>query len=407
MKHIERKHLSLYIGLLLNFMFFGVSLVVHGVTLPHILREFGWSYTVTGVIFSAGAGSYFISSFLCGFLAQRIHPRILIAAGTLISGIGLLFFGTSQAILFNILMNFIIGFGHGGIEIVVNLTIVRMEKDEGNYLMSFLHAAFSVGAVLGPLVGGVLVAGRYGWRSVYVFTFFVALALFLLIFFLPFKRIEYEKNQRKRNGKSVHRDNRLKQIFLHPMLLFSAITIFVYVGIEVGISNWIGEYFVTILGSSKELASFTVSLFWFGILAGRFGVPIIAKRILLTTQLIILTAVMTGAVFVTALFGSTWTSVASFVLAGIGCSLIYPLVMSLIGRFFPINQSIYIGAVSTAGGLGSFLFPMIMAAVSDFFGLRLGLVFFGLIGVVMLASAFGIRRQVELKKGGVTGPSAR
>ena len=54
----------LYFLLLAGFVLFGVIFTIAGAALPQIIRTFGWSYTVTGLVLAASSAGYFLSSFL-------------------------------------------------------------------------------------------------------------------------------------------------------------------------------------------------------------------------------------------------------------------------------------------------------------------------------------------------------
>lgn len=65
-----------------------------------------------------------------------------------------------------------------------------------------------------------------------------------------------------------------RDLFQQSIYWLGFFALFVYVGVELGISNWIAEYFVSVFKAPIR-APFMVSLFWAGLLMGRFGIPII------------------------------------------------------------------------------------------------------------------------------------
>jgi len=394
MKYIEKKYLGLYLGMMANFIFFGVTLAVPGMLLPGIIRDFGWSYTWAGVVLASGSVGYFFSTFLCGFLVHKFSARTVMCGGLIVQSFGLLLFGAWSPIFLNIIMNFLLGFGQGGTEVVTNYSVVRMEREKEHHLMGMVHAGFSVGAVMAPLIGGFFLSGGAHWRTIFIGAAVISFVLVLVTWFLPFRCIAEGETPIRREEISGGPQNRAESSIPRLMIVFSVVTILLYVGIEIGISNWISEYFVTILGSSKSSASFAVSLFWGGILAGRVLIPLLIRKPTLTAQLVGLTCILTLSILATVLFSNPIVLSASFLLAGIGCSSIYPLVMTLVGRHYRRKQSIYLGFVSTGGGIGAFIIPMIMAGLADVLGLRLGFAFFGGLGVVLVFFAIGIRRQV-------------
>jgi MFS family permease len=59
-------------------------------------------------------------------------------------------------------------------------------------------------------------------------------------------------------------------------------------------------------------------------------------------------------------------------LAGLGCSIYYPTVMTLVGECFPRAQSQAVGFAATGGGIGSFVFPFLMSSIAQNWGIRAG-----------------------------------
>ena len=72
-----------------------------GATIPKIVREFQWSYTVTGVVASAGAVGYFISSFVCGLLVGRLGVRRVLLGGLALQATGMVLFGSTPSAAVN------------------------------------------------------------------------------------------------------------------------------------------------------------------------------------------------------------------------------------------------------------------------------------------------------------------
>ncbi len=71
-----------------------------------------------------------------------------------------------------------------------------------------------------------------------------------------------------------------------------------------------------------------------------------------------------------------WLASLTFFCAGLGYSAIYPLIMAIVGRHFKYNQGAAVGFAATGGGVGSFVFPFIMAAISNVLGIHKGFFFY-------------------------------
>jgi len=259
---ILEKNKGLFIALLANFAIFGVTVTIFGATVPKIIRVFGWSYLVTGAILSGSALGYFISSFISGFLVHRYGPRVVLLTGLLLQALGLAAFGAVGNAIVNLGAVLCLGFGQGATEVVTNVCVARMERPGQSRLMSLMHAAFPVGAIMGPLVVGWLIASSFSWKLMYR-----AMALLSLVMAGVLSTFEFEGLRTE--DEKTHQSHRVSALIRCPLLVFLCITIFLYVGSEIGVSSWVAEYFVKFFEVGVSEGAYMVSVFWAGIMTGR------------------------------------------------------------------------------------------------------------------------------------------
>jgi fucose permease len=362
--------------MLANFVIFGITLTIIGATLPKIIREFGWSYIATGVVISAASVGYFVSTFLSGILLQRLSPRLVIAAGLVIQAAGLSLFAARPVVLLNLLLHFLVGLGQGATEVVVNFSVVQMERSGQSRLMSLMHAAFAVGGVVGPFAVGTIVASGLSWQVMYrlmaLLSFFMAGTFSLL----PFSRLGRETEKSEESPKVVG-------LLKHPLLILSFLILFLYVGTELGVSAWVAEYYVKILSTSAHVGAYMVSVFWVGLLIGRLAVA--GYRGYRQAELLFaLASTCTVALLFAVLMRIPWVAGFGFFISGLGYSAIYPVVMALVGKHFKRGQGVAVGFASTGGGIGAFAFPFFMAAIADRFGMQQGFFFYVALDVLMV-----------------------
>jgi fucose permease len=382
---MERRHIGLYAGVASNFVWYGASITVLGAILPRAIQEFSWSYVDSGFVLAASSLGFFLSTFACGFLAGRFGLKAVAVAGLLVVAAGSALFGILPGFLFNGLIGFLIGIGHGGIEVTVNTAVVRLERHGEHHLMGFTHAAFSVGAVAGPLAAGAVMVGGLAWQTVYRILAGVFLAAAIVQLVLPYRELpEPAPPESAPRGRA-----------LRPLVVLGALLIFVYVGIEFGVSNWSAEYGVSLFGIDAARAAVLVSLFWGGLLAGRLLIPLAARRLPLATQLIGLCLMNAGMVVFVALARTPMMLALAVLLAGVGASSIYPLTVTIVGKQLKEQQSVGIGVMSTLGGIGSFSFPYIMALIAERSDLRAGFVFIAAMGGLLVLLGFGIRLRLR------------
>ena len=126
-----------------------------------------------------------------------------------------------------------------------------------------------------------------------------------------------------------------------------------------------------------------VSLFWVGLLVGRLFVGAFYHREDQGPLLLASSLVSTTALVLALLGGGIWWTAACFLVCGIGLAAIYPVIIVLAGRYYADEQGLAIGIISTGGGIGSFVFPFIMASLADLWGIGPAFGFYAAAAVLM------------------------
>ncbi|MBM3212275.1 MFS transporter, partial [Candidatus Poribacteria bacterium] len=359
-----------------------------GATLPKIIREFQWSYVATGFVISASSLGYFVSTFVSGILLHRFSPKQVIVTGLLVQSVGLAFFAATPIILFNFIFGLLMGLGQGGTEVIVNYAVIRIERSGQSRLMNFMHAAFSVGAILGPFAVSVLIASGSSWQAVYRAMSLASLIMAGIFFKLPLSRLgETGKASEDRPG--------VFKMLKQPLLIMAFLILFLYVGTELGVSAWVAEYYVKILETSESIGALMVSIFWIGLLMGRLGLSGY-RGIRQAEWLLSLSCTCTLALIFALLVKGPWLVGFGFFIAGLGFSAIYPLVIAIVGQNFKHGQGVAVGVAATGGGIGSFAFPFIMSAISNRFGIRRGFIFYIALDILMTLLICGAIWQIRM-----------
>lgn len=392
---VEKRFRLLYAAMFAVFTLFGASMTVIGATLPKIFTDFRWSYAIAGTVMAAGSIGYFLSTYLAGILLAAWGIRLTLSAGLMLISFGLALFAASPGPVLNILLYFLVGVGQGSIELAVDWSTLRMEGPGGGRAMNMMHGAFSVGAFTGPLIIALLMSTSLPWTLIYRGVSLLFFFVLVIVQFLPLRELGKDRGHTP--------GQRRRDLFRHPAYWLGFLALFVYVGVELGVSNWIAEYFVTVFGTSVPTGSFMVSLFWAGLLAGRFGVPLFLRAPARGKILVSMSILMAAAIILLALSGfwgqssggqSSVVVIAGVlvILAGFGCSIVYPTVMSIVGDIFPHTQSEAVGFAAMGGGIGAFVFPYLMSGLSTAWGIRTGFLTYAVFSVAVVAANMALVR---------------
>jgi FHS family L-fucose permease-like MFS transporter len=220
-----------------------------------------------------GSFIYFVVSCIFGDPIAKIGYKNGVVIGLLISAAGSAMFwpaaGATSYPMFLIAL-FVVGLGFAMLQIAANpyITILGPEKTASSRL-NLAQGFNSIGTTIGPLIGGWLIfqyfarSGAHGAESVKMpyLAFCVIFVLLAVVFF--FIRLPHIGEGKIEGGAGA-----LK----FPHVVLGIICIFMYVGGEVSVGSYIINFLgqPSVAGLTEMEASKYVSLYWGGLLIGRF-----------------------------------------------------------------------------------------------------------------------------------------
>jgi fucose permease len=131
----------------LAFVSLGLPDTVLGVAWPSLRESFALRQAVLGAPLAASAATYFLSGVLAGRLMKRVGIGGLLAASTWLVAVGVAGYAAAQGFASFIFAAFLVGFGSGAVDAGLN---TYGAHHFGARHLTWLHAAYSTGAALGP-----------------------------------------------------------------------------------------------------------------------------------------------------------------------------------------------------------------------------------------------------------------
>ncbi|MEI8339794.1 MAG: MFS transporter [bacterium] len=174
--------------------------------LPLYVQSFGVSAFVVTSLFAIFALSSFLASPLLGVLSDKYGRRVVMIYSTLISTIGWFVFAGSISVVWLFIGRVINGLGAGNYSAAQSAMSDISESDKDRtHNIGLTGAAFGMGFVFGPMIGGVL--GQITHNLPFIFVAVLSLLnTLLVIFVLP------ETNHHRESDKKIHW-NPLKPLF--------------------------------------------------------------------------------------------------------------------------------------------------------------------------------------------------
>ncbi|MCL5268182.1 MAG: sugar MFS transporter [Bacteroidetes bacterium] len=285
-----------------------------------------------------GSLVYFIISMTAGDPIAKIGYKNSLVLALLMSALGsALFWPAATAVSYPLFLValFIVGLGFALLQIAANpyVTILGPERTASSRL-NLAQGFNSVGTTLGPLIGGYLIfeyfnrAGANGAESVkvpYLAFCIVFLVLAIVFFFIHLPHVGEGKIERGAGALKF------------PHVILGIVAIFMYVGGEVSIGssiiNFLGQ--PGIAGLTPVEASKYVSLFWGGMLIGRFMGAVELSEMKSTGKQLLLAGIPIAAFIILGIL-SGWNVVVNYLPLLAACWLLFQFGKANAGRSLAI-----------------------------------------------------------------------
>lgn len=345
------------------FIMNGMLALSIGSLLPFIRDQRGLDYAFSGMIVSLHSVGNLVASFVAGMLPIAIGKKksILFFNAFFAFSYLLIIMGGNKWLL--ALAFFLTGLARGATSNFCNAAVNGLAPGSA-WLLNGLHAMFSIGAFLFPIILTLLTnADVSNWIYAAYFMLIMGILSWLLYFIHP---IEQDKVEKKQNAKSGW------GFFREPLFYLCTLTLFFYLCAEQGVIGWMITYFKDTQLLPESLSQITASVLWVMILAGRLLTAGLSTRFKKENLLVIMGLGLV-AFFVLLLFGRT-TPLIILGIMGFGFSMagIYPTTVSFTGKIiekYPMAWSY----ILTFASCGSILMPTIIGSIAEKAGIYYGM----------------------------------
>lgn len=342
----DRRRLVTYMSFLC-FVCYGSFACSVGAALPEIADRLNTDETSLGILFTARGCGFVAGTLVYSFLSDlhvfRHRKDILIAGSVFIGGLGANVMSISTSHNTLIISMFVLSTLFSGIDILSNIMLPNLWGLEVQPWLHALHACWSIGGIIGPLL-----IGWVGYRRTNMWMSVLSTVPLLILFCTPSRAsmrtdsgptqdIETSEYQSKHTySHAANKDQPRNVILSHSTRFLFFGFYFLYVGLESGYGGWITAYAAN-MELTPSQGAYLASLFYFSMSIGRIiSVPLSLRyqpNTLMQMQLII---TVIGAFLALHCRGSGLggasvyiTCALTTVLIGYGISSIFPIGLTL------------------------------------------------------------------------------
>jgi len=348
----------IFLTVFIDFAGFGIIIPV----IPYYAQQFGAGGLGYGALIGIFSLMQFVATMVLGRLSDRIGRRPVLLGTIFIGAIGYLTFAVAGSYALLFLARMVSGFAAGNISVAQAYIADITSPTERSRGMGLVGAAFGLGFIVGPAMGGV--AGHYGGPSGagLAAAALCFLNLFSALIFLK-ESLHAEHRTKRPLFDTEHIVMGLRNPVMRPLFLVFGLIPFAFSGFIVSFPLYAGAEFgwdeidlakyFTLIG----LVAASVQGYFFGKLSRRFG-----DRRLIVVGTIGMAAPMALTSLVPA---AIWLYVLGFALA-FANSIVSPGLMGLISTLASATeQGAMLGAAQGLSSLGRLSGPFVFGELYD------------------------------------------
>lgn len=302
-----------------------------------------------------------VSSLLSGRLIRKLGTGRLTCISVAMTAAALLGVSRAPSFLTLCLLAVPLGLGAGAVDAGLNQYVALHYASRH---MNWLHCCWGIGATAGPVILAACMAGGGGWRRGYLL---IALAQWALTFVLLFSLPQWKK-ERLTEGQTREETPAGHTLCL-PGAKTALLAFLFYSALESTTGLWGSSYLKGARGGSDQQAAGWISLFYFGITAGRLLAGFVTRRWDNKTLIRLGQGCCGAGILLLLLPLPVWTAPVGFGLLGLGCAPIYPAMLHETPRRFgeAASQSM-MGVQMACAYTGNLIIPPVFGALAQRIG---------------------------------------
>lgn len=341
-------------------MLIGIVENVKGPLIINIKTFYGVDYTMMGLFLSVGSFGFILSTFLGGFLADKIGRKSVLISGLILIIAGILGIFAARKFIVFLIFAFVMNMGMGLLEIGINAVASIVFIVNQALMMNLLHFFYGVGAIISPNMTAKLLHINFSWQQVY-------LTVGAIVFILMLAALEIKMHGEE---KHIARDkiDYIQILSDKRMWLFASMLGF-YVASELGIGNWAVTFFSAQYKMDNTISSLYLGLFFATFTFGRLVGGFIVERIGYIKSLFIFSLV-SSILIASGMAGRNFAFLIS--VAGFFYSIIFPTTIAIVMKEFKQHVTIIIAIILTISSTINMLANFLIGRLNDIFGVFIG-----------------------------------
>src|ERR1700689_4071857 len=367
---------------------YGMTAALLGTILPDLSNRFHLTPSQNGTIAFAQALGLIIASLAVGPLLDNEGKKLGLILGLAFIAVALFALPRCSGFRSIVFLLFLLGVGVGIVVTGANALVSDVSEAHRATALNMVNLFFGLGGLVTPFIAANLFA-RNWIRLCYTVATLTVLTL----------AVQAATKMPAPSGAGGFVLADAAPVLGRPLLFLLGLFLFLYVGCEVGIWNWLPRHLIA-QGIPESRALNILSLgFALGLLIGRVLVsPILIK---VPAPLVTLAAAILMTVTTFLMLKTSSANMAGILvfLAGVSMAPVFPTTLAMVGDAFPRMTGTALGVVITCGWIGLAVSSRIIGAIGggDPRRLRKALLLIPSASAIMGVGAGGIRPMLAVR----------
>jgi fucose permease len=365
---------------------YGMIAAMLGTILPDLSARFHLTPTQNGTIAFAQALGLMIASLAVGPLLDTQGDKIGLILGLIAIAVALFALPRSRGYGSIVFLLFLLGVGGGIVVTGANALSSAASPEHRATALNLVNLFFGLGGLATPFISANLF--KQNWpRLCYTVASVTVLTLV----------IQAVTPMPAPSGSAAFLLAGVGPILGRPLLLLSGLFLFLYVGCEVGVWNWLPRHLIA-QGIPESKALNILSLgFALGLLIGRVAVSPILIHVPAATVTLASSIAMAVTTFFMLRTNKPVAAAVLVFLAGVAMAPVFPTTLAIVGSAFPQMTGTAIGFAITCGWAGLAVSSRIIGAIAGPDPQRLKKALLLIPGSAVLMIVLNLAMQASLK----------
>ncbi|KAH6962065.1 major facilitator superfamily domain-containing protein [Ilyonectria sp. MPI-CAGE-AT-0026] len=345
----------------LTFIVAGMNDAAVGALIPYLEKYYDLSYTVVSLIFLTPFAGYSIAAFTNARIHVRFGQRGVAIMGPICHIITFAALAAHPPYPVLVVCNMISGFGNGLCDACFCAWVGNMDK--ANTIQGFMHACYSIGALIAPLIAtSLVVTYDLPWYTYYYIMVGIAVVEFIgtsINFWHKTGAVYNAEHAHESSGAGTREALKSKVTWVASLFFFA------YMGVEVGLGGWIVTFMLKVRNASAYASGASVSGFWAGQALGRAVLGFVTERYGERLCITIYLGLCIGLQLLFWLVPKFIVSAVAVAFLGFFLGPMFPGAVMVTAKLLP--KHIHVSAIGFAmamGGTGGTVFPFAIGAIA-------------------------------------------